>query len=72
MASVVCGACDEEITVVPTSPLKFVTDPETGKQCVSTDYTPVYEHMRDVHGDDPEVWSPRLAQEFEDWKAGKL
>lgn len=68
MSSVGCNFCEVIIVVWPTSPMKIGRN-DDGSQYVETNWSPVYEHMRDNH---PEKWTPDLAQEYEAWKAGKL
>lgn len=58
--SVTCGTCDASIEVRPKMPLRIVN--EDGKQVIPTDYSAVYEHIRDKH---PEQWTDAMAAEFE-------
>lgn len=67
MSGVVCE-CGERIACWPKSPLRVVRN-DDGEQVVPTDYTPVYEHVRDNH---PELWTEGMANEFENHKAGRV
>jgi hypothetical protein len=61
-----CVICGKEFFVKPKSPLTFKE--QDGEPAIVVDYLPVYEHIK-TH---PEAWTPELAQEYEDYKAGKL
>lgn len=66
--SVVCAACDQEVSCPPIFPIK-VRYRDDGTSYIPADFTQVYEHMRDEH---PDIWTDVLAREFEDWKAGRV
>jgi hypothetical protein len=57
--SVRCAACAVDIETPPKMPFSVLQ--ENGKPVIATDYTPVYEHIRDMH---PEQWTDALAAEF--------
>lgn len=61
--SVRCGTCDATLKTKAKMPLRIVE--EDGKQVIRTDYSAVYEHLRDEH---PEQWTDELAAEFEQHK----
>lgn len=57
--SVKCGTCEAIIPTKAKMPLRIVE--EDGKQVIPTDYSAVYEHIRDEH---PEQWTEAMAAEF--------
>lgn len=54
-----CGTCDARIPIKAKMPLRIFQ--EGDKQVVATDYSAVYEHVRDAH---PDQWTAELAAEF--------
>lgn len=58
--SVTCNDCSAVIETPPAVPFQFFQ--EDGRTVMATDYSAVYEHLRDVH---PERWTAALAAEFE-------
>ena len=63
--SVQCTTCGEHIETPPTMPLRI--QEEADGPVVATDYTAVYEHIRDAH---PDQWTEELAAGFESPRRG--
>ena len=64
--SVKCNFCENIIVVWPKKPFEIVE--QDGKPVIPTDYSPVYEHIRDEH---PGQWSDNLAAEYEGHRGQK-
>lgn len=62
--SVQCAICDTVIDTPPKMPLRVTT--EDGHPVIQTDYSSVYEHVRDTH---PDQWTKALAEEFDTYRA---
>lgn len=58
--SVTCNDCSAVIEVTPKVPFQFFE--QDGRTALATDYTAVYEHVRDTH---PESWTAELVAEYE-------
>ena len=63
--SVQCTTCGERIETPPKMPLRIQEDADG--PVVATDYTAVYEHIRDAH---PDQWTEELAAGFESSRGG--
>ena len=59
-----CNHCAVPIVI---RPLEITKD--NGMKMTTPNLSPAFEHMKKFH---PEIWTPELNQEYEEWKVGKI